>query len=226
MNPTVKKYLIIALKHAVNATLMSLYPVYQDPGTFNLHTSAGLLHILGIVGSAIAVKEGLVWVPRILKWSQTDVDIDSNGSAKSAGQGGFSRLGVLLLLVLLSLSALLACTNWERQTYQTLRASKSVIDTAATDYNAGAIVQTSTNKEAIEKARQVQSAAVVAFRDYWCLAHPAKALPAGVEVSAGPCTALDPNETVDELQQKTAIALAAIPEAVATIKALARSPGK
>ena len=79
MNPTLKKILLVAAKNAVNAGLLSLYPVYQAPAQFNLHTQSGIEHVLGIVGSAVLIREGMIFLPKIIKWSQTDADLNDNG---------------------------------------------------------------------------------------------------------------------------------------------------
>lgn len=73
-----------------------------------------------------------------------------------------SKATIALLPVLL----LVACTNWERTTYQTLATSKAVIDSAAQQYNSGAIPQTKTNHDIIQKAQHSQDIAVDAFKVY------------------------------------------------------------
>lgn len=72
----------------------------------------------------------------------------------------------LLAVALLSALALTACSNWDRTTYQTLAASKAVVDQASADYVAGHIPQTAQARQAIDAARQVQTAAVEAFKTY------------------------------------------------------------
>ncbi|MFB3813415.1 MAG: hypothetical protein ACE14L_04825 [Terriglobales bacterium] len=150
--------------------------------------------------------------------------------AKSAGQAGYTRLGgaaiVLLACTLVLLAGAWSCATWERQTFQVLSASKAAIDCAGAKYNADAalmetycaadarttIAQTSANRELIERGRQVQRVAVIAFRDWRCLAYPSK--PAPPELAAyGPCVSLAPGERpsadrVAQAQQKAMTAVA------------------
>jgi hypothetical protein len=73
VNPTLKSFLMIALKNAVNAALLSLAVVYHDPTHYNYTHMAGLIDIArDIVGPAVAIREGMIWVPKILKWSTTN----------------------------------------------------------------------------------------------------------------------------------------------------------
>jgi len=72
MNPTVKTVLINIAKNAVNAALLSLGPVYHNPSQYNWNTALGLWNIAKfVVVPAIVIREGIVYVPQILKWSQT-----------------------------------------------------------------------------------------------------------------------------------------------------------
>lgn len=75
------------------------------------------------------------------------------------------KLSVLLALSLVVVG-LAACSSWERRTYQSLTASKVVIDQAAADFNAGVIARTPANRELIVKARAAQAAAVRTFEEY------------------------------------------------------------
>jgi len=77
-----KKFLIVAAKNAVNAALLSLAVVYHNPSQYNYTSGSGLLNIAKfIVLPAIAIREGMVWVPLLLKWSSTGANIDGNGGA-------------------------------------------------------------------------------------------------------------------------------------------------
>lgn len=67
-----KKFLTIALKNAVNAILVNVLPVIMDNGHFNVRTAHGWEHVGMLAVSAIAAREGIVWVPALLKWSSTD----------------------------------------------------------------------------------------------------------------------------------------------------------
>jgi len=72
------------------------------------------------------------------------------------------RVAALIPLLLI----LVACSNWEQKTYQTLAASKAAIDTAATQYNAGQLPQTTTVFNLISRARVAQTTAVDAMLEY------------------------------------------------------------
>lgn len=95
-----------------------------------------------------------------------------------------------------------ACSNWDQQTYQTLSASKAVIDQAAADYNAGKIAQTAAARDAITKARQAQTAAVDSFEVY-----------AAAKVAAAP------NQTISAREQAVIAAVALLPPAIAALRA-------
>ncbi len=75
------------------------------------------------------------------------------------------RIAVYLAVVMAVVS-LIGCSSWERQTFQTLAASKAVVDQAVQDYNAGSIEQSQVNHDAIDKARHAHDAAVDAFHVY------------------------------------------------------------
>jgi hypothetical protein len=73
-----KNFLIIAAKNAVNAGILSLAVVYHNPADYNFTTVLGLVHIFKfILVPAVLLREGMVWVPALLKWSSTNVG--SNG---------------------------------------------------------------------------------------------------------------------------------------------------
>ena len=77
MNSTVRKILIIALKNAVNAGLLSLAVVYHNPAQYNYVTVLGLWNIgKFILIPAIAIREGMIWIPLILKWSATNANLN------------------------------------------------------------------------------------------------------------------------------------------------------
>lgn len=75
------------------------------------------------------------------------------------------KLPTLLMLSLI-VAGFAACSTWERTIYNSLAASKAVIDQAGRDYNAGAIAQTAANRALIEKARAAQTVATEAFEEY------------------------------------------------------------
>lgn len=114
------------------------------------------------------------------------------------------RLVVSALLITVAGLALcaFACSNWDQQTYQTLSASKAVIDQAAADYNAGRIAQTASARTAITKARQAQTAAVDAFQIY-----------AAAKIAAAP------DQTIAAREQAVVAAVALIPPVLAALRA-------
>ena len=109
------------------------------------------------------------------------------------------KIALPLLVVLI----LAACSSWDHTTYQTLAASKAVIDQAAADYNAGTLPKTAAVKAVIEKAQGAQRAAVTAFEAY------------AVAKTAG-----DPSATVEQKKQAVIQAVALVAQVVAEIKAL------
>ena len=71
MSPKVKSLLIIAAKQGVNAALVAVTPVIQTPGKYNLTTWLGIEHVLILMAGAIAARELMVWVPKLMAWSQS-----------------------------------------------------------------------------------------------------------------------------------------------------------
>jgi hypothetical protein len=78
MNPKLKNVLLRAAKNAVNASLTALGPIAVWPTQFHIHNWQGLKNILIVMGSAALSRELLVWVPEILRWSQTNANGGSN----------------------------------------------------------------------------------------------------------------------------------------------------
>lgn len=72
MSPNLKSFLIKVAKQAVNAALVSLGPVFATPNAYNLTTTTGLEHVGFLVIGAVGAREILVWVPVLIKWSQSD----------------------------------------------------------------------------------------------------------------------------------------------------------
>lgn len=71
MNPKLKTFLIISAKNAVNALLTNTGAWLIVPKDFNLHNLAGLDHIALLALTTILAREGTVWIPKILAWSQS-----------------------------------------------------------------------------------------------------------------------------------------------------------
>ena len=67
----------VAMKNAVNAVLMTLTPVFQSPGTYNLHTGIGWVHLAELVSGAVLSRELLVWGPKVLAWSNSPTPGDN-----------------------------------------------------------------------------------------------------------------------------------------------------
>jgi hypothetical protein len=148
-----------------------------DPGSFNF-SHAGLIKV-GTAALIIGVKAVLLYLKQ------------SPLPAQQPGFGSWTRLSSIALLCLLlpSTALLSGCVNsWEQTTYASLAASKALIDCAVAGYNhfdadirhACAanpedpafnpaefyLPQTREAQQAVEKARQVQVAAVEAFEAY------------------------------------------------------------
>lgn len=74
----VKRLLIVALKNAVNASILSLGVVYHNPAQYNFTTIFGMWNIAKfIVIPAVLSREGIVWIPQLLKWSSTDEPVEA-----------------------------------------------------------------------------------------------------------------------------------------------------
>jgi len=131
-------------------------------------------------------------------------NLPATASTPATNSAGTALSVIALFLLLPALVALSGCTKWERTTFQALSASKSVIDQAGVDYNAGTILQTSTNEAIITQARNAQTTAVDAMETY-----------EEIKTSASTTTAgLSSQQAVVETS------LAAIVPLVAQIKAL------
>ena len=74
LNATLKNYLLIVVKIAVNAVLTNSALMALLPTVFNMHDAAGWWNLLKLTGSSIAAREAMVWVPIWLKWSETSAN--------------------------------------------------------------------------------------------------------------------------------------------------------
>ena len=72
MNPKVKLFLVYLFKNAINASLIAATPIYQNWQTYNLKTLLGCEHVGYMLGGAILAREGIILIPKIYKWSQTN----------------------------------------------------------------------------------------------------------------------------------------------------------
>lgn len=110
-------------------------------------------------------------------------------------------LGMTALCIVLLFAA--ACSDWERSTFQSLAASKAVLDQAQTDYETGAIAKTAASYTLINKGKDVQKTAVDGLLAY-----------EQVKAAKGSQSALQAQ------QQIVAAALAQLPAILGDIKAL------
>jgi len=75
MNPILSRILLISAKNAVNVLIVNSGLWLGDPEHFNLHSLSGVKHMAMTALWLVASREGTVWVPKILKWSQTNGDV-------------------------------------------------------------------------------------------------------------------------------------------------------
>jgi hypothetical protein len=162
----------------LSSFITALATMTLDPASFNF-SKAGLAKV-GAAALVIGVKAVLLY----LKQSPLPGD-------QQARIAGWTRVsGVLALCAIVPAGALLAgcVSSWDRTTYASLAASKALIDCAVAGYNhfdadirhacaadpedpafnpqAFYLPQTRDAQQAVEKARQVQVAAVEAFAVY------------------------------------------------------------
>lgn len=77
MNSKLKSFFIVFAKNAVNAAILSLAIVYHNPGDYNYTTAHGIWDIFHlIVIPAVAIREGMIWIPLIIKWSTVPPDAE------------------------------------------------------------------------------------------------------------------------------------------------------
>jgi hypothetical protein len=118
------------------------------------------------------------------------------------------RLALLSVWLAIPLT-MAGCTNWERQSFQTLSASKVVIDQAEADYTAKTLPQTQAVYAVLKTANAAQTAAVNQMEAYEEL----KATGAGTS-----------QLTVAESQ--VTAALAQLPAIIVEVKGLYTTGGK
>jgi hypothetical protein len=72
---TLKNFLTIAAKNAVNALLVNTSLMATYHSQFYLTGNwQGIIHMLKVTGGVVAAREILVWGPILLKWSSTNAD--------------------------------------------------------------------------------------------------------------------------------------------------------
>lgn len=162
----------------LSSFVTALATMTLDPASFNF-SKAGLVKV-GAAALVIGVKAVLLYMKQS--------PLPGNQQARIADWTKVS--GVLAICVVLPASAMLAgcVSSWDRSTYASLAASKALIDCAVAGYNhfdadirhACAadpqdpafdprkfyLPQTRDAQQAVEKARQIQVAAVEAFAAY------------------------------------------------------------
>ena len=75
MSKTLKLWLIIALKNAVNAIITNASLIAMLHGAFNVTTAAGWWNIGKATLSVVVAREVIVWGPVLLKWTTTNADV-------------------------------------------------------------------------------------------------------------------------------------------------------
>lgn len=130
---------------------------------------------------------------------------DGNPSPNPSQSNLMAKAPVLLLVAALGVASvgLGGCSNWERQTYQTLAATQATINQAQDDYEAGTLPHNELAFEAVNKAKDAQKLAVQAFAAYEQL-----------KQAKGSQTAIDAQ------QQIVAQALGLLPGLIVDVKAL------
>jgi hypothetical protein len=145
----------------------SLSTVLVAPDRFNMTSLSGFEHLLtvaivaGIVSAAGYLKQSPL--PSLQIEQKTTEKADSTVTETTVKAGTLVALIAALFLGSISLAG---CSDFERKTFQTLSASKAVIDQAQADYEAGKVPKTQASYDAINKAKDAQAAAVKAFQQY------------------------------------------------------------
>ncbi|QEE30793.1 hypothetical protein FTW19_24005 [Terriglobus albidus] len=138
----------------IGGAATSLATILVDSEKFNIDTLLGLQHL-----AVVAIVAGIVSAAGYLKQSPLPPVEES----RTPG----SKLAALLVAsLLLGSFGLTGCNDFERKTFQTLSASKALIDQAQIDYETGTLPHTQASYDAIYKAKNAQTAAVRAFQVY------------------------------------------------------------
>jgi len=69
---TLRNFGIIALKNAVNALIVNTGAWLILPANFNLHDASAMWNIAKLAGVTIISREAAVFIPKLLKWSQSE----------------------------------------------------------------------------------------------------------------------------------------------------------
>ena len=74
MWPKAKAVLLVSAKNAVNAILTNATMTVFFPQFMQWHTSDWWWNVGKVALAAVASREALVWVPKLIKWSTTSAD--------------------------------------------------------------------------------------------------------------------------------------------------------
>lgn len=81
LHPAIKSFLTISAKNAVFAILTNSALMLQWHSIFNFDNWPGVWAVARATFAVIASREALVWLPKLLKWSQTGADANDLQSA-------------------------------------------------------------------------------------------------------------------------------------------------
>lgn len=162
MTTTTKAWLHSIAAAFISAFATAMVGALALPTVFNL-THDGLANI-----AKITLVPALLAVFNILKQSPlptASVTVTKTSSVEVTPTGG-AIVPLVLFALLLGSFALTGCNDFERTSFQTLSASKAVIDTAQADYEAHKLPKTACTKALIESGKVAQTVAVNALMDY------------------------------------------------------------
>ena len=74
MNPSLKNFLMIVLKNAVNAVVTNSGLMTLMHGTFNKYSRDGLWNLGKATLAVVVAREVMVWGPVLMKWSSTNAN--------------------------------------------------------------------------------------------------------------------------------------------------------
>jgi hypothetical protein len=84
---TARNFLIIVLKNATNALIVNVGAWMILPANFNFTNKAAIWNIAKLAGVTVLSRETAVWVPVLLKWSQSNADPNAlQGKLEQAAQ--------------------------------------------------------------------------------------------------------------------------------------------
>jgi hypothetical protein len=74
LHPTLKAFLVICAKNAVFAILTNSALMIQWHSIFNFNNWPGVWAVTRVTLDVVGAREAMVWLPSLLKWSQTNAD--------------------------------------------------------------------------------------------------------------------------------------------------------